>query len=93
MGQPTKKELIDKALKRYLSKKSQIDLILAEQHHQHPNLYHYDANFIPHRGWYAYAHERNDMGEFLGKTFEDAIAAAANIYQLGQWENQPRKSS
>jgi len=82
MGQPTKKELINRALRHYLGKKEQIDLILAEQHSQHRNYYCYEANFIPTKGWYAYAYERNDIGVFIGATFEDAIANAANIYEL-----------
>jgi hypothetical protein len=82
MGQPTKKELINRALRHYLGKKEQIDLILAEQHSQHPHEYFYQANFIPYRGWYAYSCDRKDMGQFLGESFEDAIANAANIYEL-----------
>lgn len=84
---------MDMALKRYLTKKELIDIILARQHHKHPRYYLYSANFIPNMGWYAYAYQRNDIGVFIGATFEEAIAAAANIYEVEKCLEPARNNS
>lgn len=65
------------------TKKEQLDLILQEQHSKNPNNYDFYSEFIPRKGWFAISYEirwYGDAGEFLGATFEDAIAAAKNIY-------------
>jgi len=66
------------------TKKEQLDLILEERHLENPNTYQFYSEFIPAKGWYAIPEEPRwygDGGDFLGKNFEEAIAAAKNIYQ------------
>ncbi len=65
------------------TKKEQLDLILEEARDDRDELYIFEAEFIPTKGWYAIPDEHRwygDNGDFLGKNFEEAIAAAKNIY-------------
>ena len=65
------------------TKKEQLDTIMSEARNGRENLYVFESEFIPRKGWFAIPDEARyygDKGEFLGKTFEGAIAAAKNIY-------------
>jgi hypothetical protein len=57
-----------------------INQILKDQHEKNRLFYLYEAKFIPHKGYYAFAYVRDNNGTFLGKTFEDAKVNAENIY-------------
>ena len=58
-----------------------INQILKDQHEKNRLFYLFEAKFIPHKGYYAYAYARNNKGELLGKTFEEAKANAERIYE------------
>ena len=65
------------------TKKEQLDRIMSEARDDREELYIFEAEFIPRKGWFAIPDELryyDDEGEFLGKNFEDAIASAKNIY-------------
>ena len=56
---------------------------MSEARDDREELYIFEAEFIPRKGWFAIPDELryyDDEGEFLGKNFEDAIASAKNIY-------------
>jgi hypothetical protein len=65
------------------TKKQQLDAIMADARNGREHLYIFEAEFIPRKGWYAIPDESRwygDGGDFLGKDFKSAIAAAKNIY-------------
>lgn len=57
---------------------------MAEARNGREHLYEFEAEFVPLKGWFAIPDEARfvgDEGDFLGKNFEEAIAAARQIYQ------------
>lgn len=73
-----------------------INQALEQQSKKHPWCYLFKAEFIPNIGWYAVTPSPRfygDTGEFLGRTFKDAIAAANNIYGLNTWGNRLEKNN
>ncbi len=69
---------------------------LEHQSKKHPWCYLFQAEFIPNHGWYAMTPNprfHGDTGEFLGRTFKEAIASANNIYGLNTWGNRLKENT